>query len=215
MKKFWIISDTHGKHDELVVPKGINGVIHSGDGGTYKNPSSCRQDLHDCLRWLDLIDADPGCKIYVPGNHDTALQAGLINPEDYPSVTILNHASTTLGNLNVFGSPWTPWFYNWAYNAYPEQLAELWRQIPDDTDILVTHSPAHGILDECEDGHRAGCPYLMLRMEELKVKVHIFGHIHEDGYKHEHINGTDYYNASVLNLQYMKSNNGRIIELDI
>ena len=36
--KIWLISDTHGKHEELIIPDHIDMVISAGDGGTYKNP---------------------------------------------------------------------------------------------------------------------------------------------------------------------------------
>ena len=45
MLKFWLISDTHGQHESLIVPQGIDGIIHSGDGGTYKNPHKCKEDI--------------------------------------------------------------------------------------------------------------------------------------------------------------------------
>ena len=43
--KIWLISDTHGKHEELVIPNNIDMVISAGDGGTYKNPYQCKIDL--------------------------------------------------------------------------------------------------------------------------------------------------------------------------
>ncbi|SFS33448.1 hypothetical protein SAMN05660206_101200 [Sphingobacterium wenxiniae] len=52
--------------------------------------------------------------------------------------------------------------------------------IPDDTDILITHGPPFGILDETVYGKRTGGEELLLRVYQVKPKYHIFGHIHED-----------------------------------
>jgi hypothetical protein len=50
--KIWLISDTHGKHEELLIPDNIDMVISAGDGGTYKNPYECKADLDRFLTWF-------------------------------------------------------------------------------------------------------------------------------------------------------------------
>lgn len=209
--KLWLISDTHGKHGHLDVPKDIDMIIHAGDGGTYRGAHLCKPDLENCLHWFDSLDVK--YKIYVPGNHDTAMEAGLINIEDYPTVTFLNHETEIVGGLKIFGSPWTPYFHDWAYNAVEEDLEYLWMDIPGNLDILITHGPPAGILDRCQDGYRAGCHSLKDRIGKVKPKIHVFGHIHEDGGKVEEGKNTKFFNASVVNLAYSVSNNGHIIEI--
>ncbi len=71
-----------------------------------------------------------------------------------------------------------------------EQLAEKWDMIPDDTDILVTHSPPYGILDEVkedvwrhawdEDLH-VGSKSLALKIGNMDKPplLWCWGHIHE------------------------------------
>ena len=52
--------------------------------------------------------------------------------------------------------------------------------IPDDTDILVTHTPPVGFGDLCCTGVRAGCVELLNSVQRrIKPKYHIYGHIHE------------------------------------
>lgn len=61
---------------------------------------------------------------------------------------------------------------------YP--CAAVYSKIPDDTEILLTHTPAHWVLDETRRGVRAGCGVLARRMKELeRCRLHVCGHIHE------------------------------------
>jgi Icc-related predicted phosphoesterase len=61
------------------------------------------------------------------------------------------------------------------------QLAEKWEKISSDCDILITHSPPYGILDECVNGRRVGCEELRRFHDEglISPRLHVFGHIHE------------------------------------
>jgi hypothetical protein len=63
-----------------------------------------------------------------------------------------------------------------------------WNQIPDDTDILVTHGPPVGYGDLCYSGVRAGCVELLTTVQQrVKPKYHIFGHIHEGEFYHDNL----------------------------
>jgi Icc-related predicted phosphoesterase len=88
--------------------------------------------------------------------------------------------------LKIWGSPWTKWFkgVNPHCDAFmlksDAELNEKWALIPDDTDILITHSPPFGILDKHARNHRPlGCLFLKKRILEVKPLLHVFGHIHE------------------------------------
>jgi hypothetical protein len=108
-------------------------------------------------------------------------------------------------NIRIYGSPWQPEFYSWAFNLPKNgiEIAGKWEGIPDNTDILITHGPAFGTLDTVEgrpwDG--LGCELLAQRIEVVKPKIHICGHIHS-GYGYEFKDGTHFFNASVLNERY-------------
>ncbi len=61
-----------------------------------------------------------------------------------------------------------------------EELLEKFSLIPTDTDILITHSPMHNILDEiCEEGKHVGSFALENVVNKRYIKLHVFGHIHE------------------------------------
>jgi Icc-related predicted phosphoesterase len=85
--------------------------------------------------------------------------------------------------------------------------------IPADTDVLITHGPPYGILDEVQrDPRPVGCRDLMRRIEAIRPRVHIFGHIHE-GYGQIEQNGTVFINASVLDVRYQPVNAPVVVEV--
>lgn len=74
-----------------------------------------------------------------------------------------------------------PEFCKWAFNLpRGEACLRKWDTIPDDTDILVTHTPPIGHGDLCCTGVRAGCVELLSTVQQrVRPKYHIFGHVHE------------------------------------
>jgi Icc-related predicted phosphoesterase len=78
-----------------------------------------------------------------------------------------------------------------------------WDQIPYGLDVLITHGPSRGILDQVAPGsEHLGCEELLKAVEAKKPKVHIFGHI--DGGAGIFENGTTrFVNAAYLNGRYM------------
>ena len=108
-------------------------------------------------------------------------------------------------NIRIYGIPHTPEFYNWAFNVprNSHQMQEIINKIPDNIDILITHGPAFGTLDTVvgRPWDNLGCELLAQRIEVIKPKIHICGHIHS-GYGYQFKNGTHFFNASVLDEQY-------------
>src|SRR5690606_9104680 len=110
-----------------------------------------------------------------------------------------------------WGSPITPYFHNWAFNRKRgAKIKAHWDLIPDDTDILITHGPPFGILDETVYSKRTGCEELLLRVYQVQPKYHIFGHIHED-YGMLAKRETTFVNASVLDDRYELVNDAMIL----
>lgn len=83
-------------------------------------------------------------------------------------------------------------------------IKQYWDKIDINTDILITHGPPHGILDEV-NGCNVGCEELLLAVQRIKPKYHIFGHIHE-GYGQKTIDGTTYINCSHVDGKYRPVN---------
>ncbi|KAA0165700.1 hypothetical protein FNF31_01677 [Cafeteria roenbergensis] len=111
------------------------------------------------------------------------------------------------GYIRVTGYPHQPLFCGWAFNVpRGEPIAKIWREIPSDTDVLITHGPPLGQGDRCWRGNRAGCVDLLLAVTgRIKPAVHVFGHIHEDpGISTD--GTTAYINAAAVNLRYGPAN---------
>jgi hypothetical protein len=127
----------------------------------------------------------------------------------YNKVTYLQDNLEVIGEdyetaVKVYGSPWQPEFYNWAFNL-PRmgwELEQKWTDIPENTDILITHGPAWGHLDTIK-GHSVplGCELLSERLKTLKPKIHVFGHIHT-GYGYKFDGTTHFFNAAILDERY-------------
>jgi len=196
--KITFISDTHGKHDQLVLPE-TDLLIHAGD-------LSSRGTLPEIQQFLDWFAALPiKHKVFIGGNHDFLLEQSSsmfrsMLTDDY---IYLENSSVEIEGIKIWGSPITPWFFDWAFNRERgEEIAKYWDMIPEDTDILVTHGPPFNFGDLTErDQQHVGCADLLAAVQKINPRYHIFGHIHEAQgiYKTPK---TTFINASVLNLKY-------------
>jgi Icc-related predicted phosphoesterase len=207
--KFTVISDTHGKHQHLSLSSG-DVLIHAGD----ISGRGSEAEVIDFLNWFGNQNFEH--KILIAGNHDFYFereppeQIKKILPQN---IIYLNDSGTTINNIKIWGSPITPWFYNWAFNRHRgNEIKKHWDLIPADTEILITHGPVFNILDATTRGDRAGCEDLLNRVTAIKPKVHICGHIHE-AYGISKKNVTTFINASVLNERYELVNEPIIFEL--
>lgn len=203
-----LISDSHSSHDGLQLPPG-DLLIHAGDIST-------RGRLHEVKAFMDWFgrQSHPH-KVMIAGNHDFLAEKdpGLFSSLIPEGVTYLNDSGTEVGGLKIWGSPIQPWFYDWAFNRQRgADIKKHWDMIPEDTDILITHGPPHGILDKCESGDVVGCEDLMARVLEVNPKLHVFGHIHE-AHGMEQRGKTTFVNASVLNLKYMLAWEATVVDL--
>ncbi len=200
--KLILISDTHGFHHQLVLPEG-DALIHTGD-------VSKRGHRLEVIEFLDWFKDQPfEHKIFIAGNHDFFFEEAndeLIESMIPPGITYLNDSGTSIDGLRIWGSPVQPRFFDWAFNR--DRGADIdrhWQLIPPDVDVLLTHGPPHGILDRTFQNLEVGCKMLLKKIEEVKPKLSVFGHIHE-GYGMVERNGTTFINASVVNLQYQVVN---------
>ena len=176
--KIWHLSDTHCQHRHIEDQKDIDIVIHSGDFSNAKDPYINEQEVRDFATWYKTLSAP--VKILVAGNHDTSVEKKLIDKEFFAgyNITYLEHESVEVLGLNIFGSPYTPRFHDWAFNVNRGKLWNYWEVIPDNTDILVTHGPPKGILDNDLDKQLGDSALYMTLPRLTNLKIHQFGHIH-------------------------------------
>lgn len=201
------ISDTHSLHADVDIPDG-DILLHAGDFTTR----GALEDVEAFDRWLATLPHPH--KFVVAGNHDFCFEnSPRLAQARLRSATYLQDSGAEVLGLKIWGSPWQPRFFDWAFNLdRGEPLAQKWALIPDDTDILVTHSPPYGILDRTARGVDAGCEALRERLASVRPQLHLFGHIHE-AYGEIVSEGTRYVNAAVCTLQYRPTNAAVVVEV--
>jgi Icc-related predicted phosphoesterase len=128
--------------------------------------------------WLEQVPAKR--IVGVAGNHDFIFEK---RPDLVPRTLrwdYLQDSATEVHGLKVYGTPWQPWFYDWAFNLSEEELVKKWARIPEGTDVLVCHGPPIGYGDKPQ-GPRPpqGSPGLLHRIEQIAPGLVVFGHIHE------------------------------------
>ena len=128
----------------------------------------------------------------------------------------LEDSSVNLYGLKIYGTPWQPEFCGWAFNLpRGQKCLNKWDKIPDDTDILITHTPPVGYGDLCCTGVRAGCVELLNTVRlRVRPKYHIYGHIHE-GYGVRSDGRVIFVNASTCDINYMPTNRPIVFDIPL
>ncbi len=205
-----MISDTHTKHNKIEIPE-CDLLIHSGD---YTSMGYLRE-VEDFLKWFTALDQAKH-KIYIEGNHDfnkhTPYIAGLNNNlargygVNEPGTNIYNllDSYVDIEGIQIYGTPWTPRFYNWAFMGEPgADLAKKYNKIPHGTDILISHGPPYGFGDKTEmTVDHVGSQDLLNRILEVKPKLVVYGHIHDGFGMYSITDDITGFNVSVLDDHY-------------
>ncbi|KAF9508343.1 hypothetical protein BS47DRAFT_1350532 [Hydnum rufescens UP504] len=201
--RFVCISDTHSQTFE--VPDG-DILLHSGDLSSCGK----KEELNHTLQWLARLphklkiiiagnhdlplhkdwyelnyerwkphrdDKEDSDEILALMRSPTVQAAGIVYLQD----ELYEFQLYEGGHVwSVYGSPWQPYFGNWAFNYHPgDEASAIASQIPP-CDILLTHGPPEHTLDLAFHGRHEGCPKLAERVSILRPRLHVFGHIHED-----------------------------------
>lgn len=215
------MSDSHTKHhqitDDLMEIYHEHGddiiLLHAGDVSSRGYIT----EINDFTNWFGKLPFI--YKVFIAGNHDFGFEdvrhqnePGIVIPQ---GVIYLQDEMVDVNGVKIYGSPWQPRFFDWAFNVdRGEAIAKKWEKIPTDADIIITHGPVHGIVDATPQGLRVGCEELYKKMVELKPKIHLSGHIHHSrGYRE--FNDTLFINACCLDEGYRYANNPFLIEYDI
>ncbi|KOY87706.1 metallophosphoesterase [bacterium 336/3] len=207
--KILCISDTHGQHRKLNLPE-ADMIIHAGD----MSGKGEAWQIREFFEWFSKLSYR--YKICIAGNHDFMAER---EPEEFLKLVpdnciYLNDSGIEIENIKIWGSPISPAYHNWAFNKERgHEIAKHWDLIPPDTDILITHGPPLDVLDKTIWGKRVGCEDLKKKIEQIRPKIHIFGHIHED-YGILKIFDTTFINASSINIDYIPLHKPIIYELN-
>ena len=157
-KNIFAFSDTHGNHRELQVPENVDIVICAGD---VVEDNLVGDEYNDFMEWYASLP----CKwrIFVPGNHELSFvlgQAdGIIQRMKEKGITVLEDAIEDCDAVII------------ASISGNSSVSD--EDIPEDIDIVVTHNPPFGILDE-----NKGSVNILDFILKAKPKYHLFGHIH-------------------------------------
>lgn len=167
------LSDTHLAHNFRVPPGDM--LIHAGD----LTGTGSFQEVKTASEWLAALPFKH--KVVIAGNHDWLFQRDPLFAKQLllaydPSIHYLEDSGVEIEGLKIWGSPWTPYFFNWAFQL-PHQH-DKWDKIPEGIDILVTHGPSRGILDKTARGEHVGDPLLWKAVVRVRPRLHVFGHIH-------------------------------------
>jgi len=216
--KLVAISDTHGMHRAITVPDG-DVLVHSGD--------FCRNgnflEVRDFVEWLSVLPHKH--KIVTAGNHDKAVAKRTRDCRALfkeHGVHLLLNEEVVIDGIKFWGSPVTPTFFEWSFMLdRGKEIASVWRNIPDDVDVLITHGPPYGNGDlapayRTSYPKSAGCLDLLIRLREIKKatqwrhpQVHIFGHIHSGhgSTQSDEFGSLVFVNAAICTEQYRPTNN--------
>ena len=192
------LADTHNCHHRLRDLPEADVVVHSGDFCMVGS----EQEAIDFLNWFCNLPYRH--KIFICGNHDDCLYDANIDGLD-ANVHFLSNSGIEMDGVKFYGVPM------FIEDCITDRQSRNYASIPDDTDVLITHSPAYGILD-FDDGINYGSEEILSRISELHLKAHLFGHIYAlHGVAEQ--NGIIFSNGSIMNADYTTLNRPNVITL--
>lgn len=185
------LSDTHGCHHRLRDLPDADVIVHSGDF----TMNGSQQEAIDFMNWF--CDLPYSHKIFIYGNHDDCLHGANIDGLD-SNVHYLCNSAVEICSVKFYGVPM--FMGDWV----ADRQTRNYERIPSYTDVLITHSPAYGILD-FDDDINYGSEEIMTKLSDLNLKAHLFGHIHaRHGVKT--IGNTIFSNGAIMNAGYTSLN---------
>jgi len=235
------LSDTHNRHRGVLVPHG-DIVIFAGDACVNGTP----EEMLAFVQWFSALPHKH--RIFIGGNHDGIIANADWREDAIGSMLrwsargggTLYLEGETAGvtangmDLRIHGAPWRPRPNDWtpgepmrpgkrssAFGVRESLIGQFWDTIPEGLDILVTHVPAYGMLDEIEEtpisaALRIGCTALASKLARMRhpPKAHIFGHVHDPGGCSAITpTGMHAYNVAICDANYAPTRQPQVIDL--
>jgi len=210
--KIVCFSDTHGQHRSKKLNKWFQNnpadiLIFAGD---YQLNSLDTGE--DFVEWISELPYKN--KIITAGNHDNNFEITKKKCKKYSDINFLIHNSVEIEGIKFFASAYSRTFGHWSFMTDEDTLEYLYEKIPEDTEILTTHTPPFKKLDLTFRGVYAGSTSLINRIANLpNLKYNIFGHIHE-ARSSKTVGTMKYINCSIVNEEYKLTNNPYIFEYE-
>ena len=213
-------SDLHGLskltvpelYKNMCIPDDVDVIVIAGDifPTIEKGPRGQVGDLCDAfIPWVKSIGIPV---VLTLGNHDYITpdainkilgRAGILN-----QVSVLINESVTLHGVKFYGSPWSPTFCDWNYNASELEIEEYISNMDYDVDVFITHTPPHGTCDAVSDtdcrncGDHLGSLSVMNAILKKSPRHVICGHIHTGSHSPTLLGDSLVTNVSLRNEQY-------------
>ena len=192
------LSDTHGCHRRLTALPEADVLVHSGDF----TMTGSTQEAIDFLNWF--CDLPYAHKIFICGNHDECLYGANIDGLD-ANVHYLCNSGIEIEGVKFYGVPM------FMSDCISDRQSKYIAAIPTDTDVLITHSPAYGILD-FDDNIHYGSEEILAKVTELRPRLLLFGHIHAN-LGVSTLNGITFSNAAIMNADFSNLNTPNLLEI--
>lgn len=184
-------------------------------------PLNVQANSRKTRQWL-LNEFKPWCEslpcvkvFFIAGNHDLHFNPEFMyahfSKED--KVTYLFHedflyTGTDGKEYLIFGTPYCKEFGNWAYMEPDSLLEELFDDIPEGCDILLTHDQPYGwgdiLLENVvwNTGDHIGNKPLAKAIVAKRPRFQFNGHLHSCDHNLIEIGETKHYNVSLKNEKY-------------
>lgn len=198
------LSDTHGQHKNLKSLPEADIIVHSGDF-TF---AGSEEEAYDFMNWFCNLPYKH--KIFIAGNHDMCMYGADHIDGLSRNVHYLYNNSVVIDGIKFYGIPM------FMEDCMDGNLDVFINNIPDDTDVLITHMPPKGTCDLADYGkgqeHRGNATLAEL-LKKLHPACHLFGHEH-DAYGKTIKENVIYSNACVVDSRYNLINNPTIININ-
>lgn len=198
------LSDTHGQHKNLKSLPEADVIVHSGDF-TF---AGSEEEAYDFMNWFCNLPYKH--KIFIAGNHDMCMYGADHIDGLSRNVHYLYNNSVVIDGIKFYGIPM------FMEDCMDGNLDVFINNIPDDTDVLITHMPPKGTCDLANYGkgpeHRGNATLAEL-LKKLHPTCHLFGHEH-DAYGKTIKENVIYSNACVVESRYNLINNPTIININ-
>lgn len=206
------IADLHGHYP----------VFDSGELLIIAGDLTARDTLQEFVKlnqWLAGLPHEE--VIVIAGNHDVKIQKGLANIVQNEKVCYLENSGTEFKGMKIWGMPQSLWFNGVnpscaAFMCKESHMEKIVNEIPDNVDIIVSHSPPYGILDKSVyDGIHCGSETVRMGLDmRLTPRLFVCGHIHEGYGIYQMEKRTAVVNCSIMNHRYAPINKPIRIELE-
>lgn len=151
-----------------------------------------------CETWLRSLCTKYPKVLWIPGNHDIKYTESTF---DIPNLECIMGKTVEYGGFTFHGVSLTPaydvpnWVLTWDYMTIDRSVeASAWNF--EKVDVVISHGPPAGVLDDIFDGHRVGSLCALEYIQEKRPKLFLSGHIHDrPGPREQMVGSTQVWNV--------------------